>query len=489
MGSIALLAATLAVGGVVAAAGGAELLDEDLSHATHNVKGNVSVAYPLADGVRRVGGDNTSTGGHVVVEGKRLYVGAYGLGMRIFDISDPEKPRLLGGYTPGGPRADAVPDAIDVGARKFAFLNGTSRVGVDNRVRTQRSEFLDVTNPASPKLLAHFIGAADGEAHNGDVVDERWLWLPSGGSGSNGLRIYDLTPTLTTDSSRCAPAPQESGGDRSDGSGNPCAPRKIYGSKAASPPTDPVGEGNPTLLWEHSPYRQGRPVGAPFTHTHDISVYVDYPVRQPDGSLARRDIVLLAEGGSYLNDAGNTGSVFVIDITDPRKPVVLNRWLHERGPGHHPIRYHHEVQFLDGDRTVMLVTDEDLHNGCGGAGGATALRVSEDLTRVTEELSEWFIPAGTPAPVCSVHVFSSEGALVFFGSYNAGLQVVDYSEPRLPVQAGYYIAPGTTAWGALVHGEQVYVGDMARGLDVFELDDPELLLKLKLKVKPLKLLK
>jgi hypothetical protein len=103
---------------------------------------------------------------------------------------------------------------------------------------------------------------------------------------------------------------------------------------------------------------------------------------------------------------------------------------------------------------------------------------------VTEELSEWFIPLTTPAPVCSVHVFSSKGGLVFLGSYNAGLQVVDYSDPRAPVQAAYYQAPGTTAWGALYHDGYIYVGDMSRGLDVFELDDPELLLKLKIKVKP-----
>ncbi len=210
-------------------------------------------------------------------------------------------------------------------------------------------------------------------------------------------------------------------------------------------------------------------------------------MRQPDGTLAPRDIALLAEGGAYANDAGNTGSLFVIDITDPRNPVALNRWLHERGEGHHPIRYHHEAQFLDGDRSVILVADEDMHNGCGDVGGVTALRVSADLTRVTTELSEWFVPATTPAPVCSVHVFSSQGSLAFFGSYNAGLQVVDYSDPAKPVQAAYSIQPGTAAWGALVHGEQVYVGDMARGLDVFELDDPELLLKLKLKPKPVNL--
>jgi hypothetical protein len=452
VGRLALVFVVLVGGTVLAASGVADSGDSELAHATHNVGGNVAVAFPLADGIRRVGGDNTSTGGHVVVQGNRLYVGAYGLGLRIFDISDREQPRLIGQYMPGV-RADAVPDAAVFDGRQIAALNGTRRV-TSTELRTDKTEFLDVTNPANPRVLWTFVGAADGEAHNGDIVDVRRIWLASGGLGVNGLRIYDLNPLLGS---------------------TPAAPANLF-------------RGNPVALWEASPYRAGRPVGAAFTHTHDIEVYVDYPVAQPDGSYLPRDIALLAEGGNYIDNNGDTGSVFVIDITDPRNPVVLNRWLHERGPGHHPIRYHHEVQFVDGDRTLMLVTDEDLHNGCGGAGGITALRVSEDLTQVTEELSEWFIPAGTPAPVCSVHVFSSKGALVFLGSYNAGLQVVDYSDPRNPSQAAHYIAPGTTAWGALYHDDYVYVGDMARGLDVYALDDPELLLKVKLKVKPRQLL-
>ncbi len=448
-GRLALVAVMLVGGSALAASGVAESTDPELAHATHNVSGNVAVPFPLADGIRRVGGDNTSTGGHVVIQGKRLYVGAYGLGLRIFDISDRDDPKLIGKYMPG-PRADAVPDAAVFGSRHIATLNGTRRVTA-TELRTDKTEFLDVTNPANPKVLWTFVGPADGEAHNGDIVDARRLWLASGGIGVNGLRIYDLNPLLGA---------------------TPAAPATLF-------------RGNPVDLWTNSPHRAGRPVGAPFTHTHDIEVYVDYPVKQADGSYRPADIALLAEGGNYTDNNGNTGSVFVIDITNPQQPVVLNRWLHERGAGHHPIRYHHEVQFLDGDRTVMLVTDEDLHNGCGGAGGVTSLRVSEDLTQVTAELSEWFIPAGTPAPVCSVHVFSSEGSLVFFGSYNAGLQVVDFSDPASPDLAAYYIAPGTTAWGALVKDPYVYVGDMARGLDVYKLDDPELLLKLKLKVRPL----
>jgi hypothetical protein len=381
------------------------------------------------ENVDYVSGDNGFTGGHVAAQGNRLYLGSYGRGLRIYDISVAAAPRLIGEYAPGA-RADAPPDAAVFDGRHIAVLNGTRRThsSLPPQGRTDRTEFLDVTNPANPRVLWTFgPDQVDGESHNGDIVDARRIYLPSGGVGAQGLRIYDLNPLL------------------------------------GSPPGGPVNlfRGNPTALWESSPHRQGKPVGAAFTHTHDIEVYLNYQVE----GLGRRDIALLAEGGNYAGN-GNTGSLFVIDITNPRSPVVLQRWLHESGDGHHPIRYHHEAQFLASDPRVVLVTDEDLHNGCGSAGGITAVRLSADLRSATE-LSEWFIPFGTPAPVCSVHVFTSHGPFVFLGSYNAGLQVVDYSDPSEPRQVGHFIAEGTTAWGALYRNGYVYVGDMARGLDVF----------------------
>jgi len=438
------LAALIAGGLVMALAGvpaasGSSVVDDDV-HADHAPPGN-PITAPLASNVTLVDSDAGMTGGHVAAQGDRLYVGAYGAGMRIFSVADPANPRLIGEYLPGG-RADAVPDAAVFGKRHLAVLNGTRRVtGPVSEIRTDRSEFLDVTDPARPKLLWTFVGPDDGEAHNGDIVDNRKLWLPSGGTGTNGLRIYDLRPLLAK---------------------RPSAPANIL-------------RANPVDLWAASPYRAGRPVGPAFTHTHDITVYTDHPVTRADGSVARRDIALVAEGGSYTNEAGNTGSVFVIDVTDPKRPVALLRYIHQTGPGHHPIRYNHEAQLLDGDRQVMLITDEDLHHPCGegidtgvdnAGGGVVAVRLTPQLTDATE-LSEWFIPLGTPAPVCSVHVMSSLGDNAFFGAYNAGLQVVDYSDPANPVQAGQYIAPGTTAWGALAYRGYVYVGDVSRGLDTF----------------------
>jgi hypothetical protein len=283
-------------------------------------------------------------------------------------FSRPAEPRRIGQYVPGGARADAPPDAAVFGKRHIAVLNGTRRTSTHSAVpgdaRTDRTEFLDVTDPRNPRLQ-HTFGPdqVDGESHNGDIVDERRIYLPSGGVGAQGLRIYDLRPLLAK---------------------QPAAPRDVF-------------RGDPAELWARSPYRGDKPVGAPFTHTHDITVYPDH-----DGAgLGQRDIALLAEGGNYTGE-GDTGSVFVVDITNPAEPV----------------------------------------------------------------LSEWFIPLGTPAPVCSVHVFSSDDGLVFFGSYNAGLQVVDYSDPANPRRAGQYIAEGTTAWGAQEHEGYVYVGDMSRGLDV-----------------------
>src|SRR5687768_12981626 len=296
-----------------AAAGAALLGAAALPAAAHDGSEHAVIAAPLAaltvpslgvgENVSYVGGDYGFTGGHVVIEGNRLYLGSYGRGLHIYDISRPAEPRRIGQYIPGGVRADAPPDAAVFGKQHIAVLNGTRRTSTHSAVpgdaRTDRTEFLDVTDPARPRLL-HTFGPdqVDGESHNGDIVDKRRLYLPSGGTGGQGLRIYDLSPLVGTPNG---------------------APQNIF-------------RGNPTALWEASPYRNGRPVGAAFTHTHDIEIYVDHPVE----GLGLRDIALVAEGGNYLGN-GDTGSTFVIDVTDPRNPVVLYRFLHEKGVDHHPI--------------------------------------------------------------------------------------------------------------------------------------------------------
>jgi hypothetical protein len=397
-----------------------------------------------------------TTGGHSVIEGNRLYVGAYGMGMRMFNITNPADPVELGKYIPGprpgapdpdpGVRADAVPDAAVFDGRHIVSLGGTSRTA-----GAQQTEFLDWTDPANPKLLWRFDDAPTGESHNGDIVDARRWYVPSGTSTLN-FRIFDMNPLLQNP---------------------PAAPVRLTSK-------------NPVTLWQNSPHRKGRPVGTAFTHIHDLEVYTDRDVLLPqdqwvdstgdgiaDKTYAKRDIALLAEGGDYLS-GNNRGSLFILDITDPANPVALLRYQRPAGLGK-AVRYVHEAQFLQGQPDILVTTDEDMHNGCD-YGGATIHRVSEDLTQITE-LSQWFIGTGTPAGVCSTHVISSKGNYLFIGAYQAGLQVVDLTNPAQPRRAGQYIAGGANSWGALVHptapGFLTYVGDFgARGLDVFRFNPP-----------------
>lgn len=423
-----------------------------------------AAADPTASNVEHVANVPGNTGGHIVAQDDRLYMGNYGTGFTIYDNQDPATPVKVGQWMPGpkdgtdlGARADAVPDVwgVDVeGTRKhIVAFGGTSR-----HSSTTRTEFVDATDPADLELLWTFTGSTDGESHNSDVLDARGLWIPSGTSGqqgSGGLRIYDLNPLLQT------PA---------------AAPQNLF-------------RGSPATLWTNSPYRNGRPARSTYSHTHDVEAYLDYEILLPeaewvdqdedgiaDPTTATRDILLMVEGGSYLNDNGDTGGLYIIDITNPSAPVALNYWRNDIGsPVMKPIRYYHEVQFVKGLDNVMVVTDEDLHNGCN-AGGMTVLQAKDDLTQPLETKSQWFNGTdGDPhlAPICSMHVMSSKDGFLYDGSYNAGLQVIDLRNPAAPKEAGRFTFPGQNSWGALAHGDYVYTGDFgARGLDVFKFTPP-----------------
>jgi len=415
----------------------------------------VSTPVSTQENVRHLATVPGNTGGHVVAEGDRLYMGNYGTGLSAYDISNPRAPVKIGQYLPGpsnndgtdpGARADTVPDAAVWNNRHIVTLGGTSRAST-----TTQTEFLDFTDPARPQLLYRFRGGTDGEAHNGDIVDARKLWLPSGGGGSNGLRIYDMSPLLQTP---------------------PAAPVKLFA-------------GNPHSLWTASRYKShyNKPTGGSFNHTHDIEIYVDREIvlpewewvdqngdGTPDPTRGKRDIALLAAAGG-----GNTsGAVYVIDITDPRAPVVISKWQNPSGTGHNPIGYLHEAQFLHGDPNTIFVADEEMTSGCN-EGRLYTFSISDDLVH-TAKLGEWTVGSGAQdLPVClGSHVFSSNDRHVFMGAYAAGLQVIDLRNPAQPKRAGRFIVEGMNSWGALYYKGVVYVGDMGtRGLDVFEfIKDP-----------------
>src|ERR671915_2650929 len=179
--------------------GGIDVMDGHAQIADLTIGTPLPMPVTPPENVSYVTGDNGFTGGHVVTQGDRLSLGSYGRGPHIYDTRDPAAPQRIGAYPPGL-RVDTPPDAIDVGDRRFAVLNGTRRThsSLPAQARTDRTEWLDGTDPTAPKVL-HTFGPdqVDGEAHNGDIVDSRRLYVPSGGGGGPGPRVYDISPTGT----------------------------------------------------------------------------------------------------------------------------------------------------------------------------------------------------------------------------------------------------------------------------------------------------
>ena len=264
-----------------------------------------------------------------------------------------------------------------------------------------------------------------------------------------GLRIYDMSPLLESPTK---------------------PPKRIFA-------------GNPHTLWQQSPYRAfyGKPAGAAFNHTHDISIYVDRTILlpewdwvdsngdgTPDPTTGQRDIALLAGAGG-----GNNGALYVLDITDPAHPIAISKWQNPTGANDNAIAYLHEAQFLDGDPNTIYIADEDMTSGCD-EGRVYTVNISDNLADITKQ-GEWTIGGGQrDLPVClGAHVFSSHDRHVFMGAYAAGLQILDLTNPAQPKRAGRFVAEGMNSWGATYHNGVVYVGDMgARGLDVFQFNPP-----------------
>jgi hypothetical protein len=86
--SLALLA-VLPAGSAAHDGGGIDVMGGHAQIADLTLGSPLPVPVTPPENVSYVAGDNGFTGGHVVTEGDRLYLGSYGRGLHMYDISDP----------------------------------------------------------------------------------------------------------------------------------------------------------------------------------------------------------------------------------------------------------------------------------------------------------------------------------------------------------------------------------------------------------------
>lgn len=218
-----------------------------------------------------------------------------------------------------------------------------------------------------------------------------------------------------------------------------------------------------------------------------------------------------------------SGGTEVFDVRNPLNPVPVNA-TDENGiaPGWNDFIHHNSLRpngnkFRAGaapslkNGNVLLVTEEDYFNDgdevlCERAGSVQTWWV-EDLdgeayrsgspdtpgTGTISPLDRSNVPAefggGLSLPAgafCSAHWFDyHQSGIIAQGFYQAGLRFVDVRDPRNIKQYGYVTGGGSEVWDAYWVPERnargqatgkktnfVYTADLARGIDVFQVDLP-----------------
>ncbi|KAA2261573.1 hypothetical protein F0L68_15960 [Solihabitans fulvus] len=140
---------------------------------------------------------------------------------------------------------------------------------------------------------------------------------------------------------------------------------------------------------------------------------------------------------------------------------------------------------------LLFVTDEDFGATCADAGrllvvsldgsyqGQAWRSTPENPFRLTV-IGQWG-PAGNPGEQpnteCSAHFFApmpgvGDGNILVQTYYGQGTRFIDFSDPRHPVQVGYFVPKGSTAATPAFHDGLVYAAQYSHGIDVLRFTPP-----------------
>jgi len=355
-------------------------------------------------------GDRTApAASDIELAGDYAYVGSYGEGMVIVDISDPTKPVRAGVFAcPGGQNdVQLSPDA------RYAVMAIDTKKN-DCHPGQEGSVVLDVSDKTKPREIA-FIPIAVG-AHN-NTLDWPFLYIDNYPTSYHKLEVFSLA--------------------------DPAAPRKL-GQLDFGADSDGV----------HDSYVDHRPDGRTLLYAASIGntdvIDVSDPAKpkldlrfadprvtishQAEPNFNRTKLLVTDEfvGGTEVPVCGQVGNV--------RLPVQLPLVgdLTDIGALH--------IYALNADGSVR-------GNGVDGWLGSLNLPL-----------------ALNPTGGCTIHVFwqaPDEDRLVT-AWYGRGTQAFDFSDAANPVRLGSFLPTGGDVWSAKPHKGYIFTGDIVRGMDVLQ---------------------
>jgi len=358
--------------------------------------------------------DQADSGAGIWVDGDLAYVSGLNSGFHVIDVSKPDAPKVVGQISGD--------DVYSRDADLIQYPDGTKVVVL--ATQSGGMTFVDVSDPTMPEILS----------------------------------IVDINPNHNL-----AVVP---------------GTHVVYNSPSN-------GAGNPNEIVDASDPRDPKVVGEFGDHgCHDTSFYVDE-----------------TQGKARAYCAGVAASE-IWDIADPLKPqliaTVSNPCMDRTVRGSNCRGLHHSA-FVNDDATILMLGDEFM--GGGGPGCQAHVETGDgsvsspigalwfyDLTdEANPELLGWFAPtiplerhlaavlgvdptnpAGAARGVsCTSHFGQAVPGhdLVVMGWYNAGVLLIDFSDPAEPRQVDQWLGGGS-AWDARIHNGYIFTGDINYGLEV-----------------------
>lgn len=187
------------------------------------------------------------------------------------------------------------------------------------------------------------------------------------------------------------------------------------------------------------------------------------------------------------------------DVSDPVNPKIISRIPRTSAAAE---IFHSSAWSWDGntialgdEATGAIAPHAACYTGKETVGAIWFLDVTDPTAPVRRS---WYsVPVRGPG-VCTAHNFNviplPEKDVLVAGFYNAGITVVDFTDPAAPREVGYYrnwgnpVGPpadqipdaggvsfkerGLDVWSAYWFNGAIYANGGSRGLDVFTLDDP-----------------
>jgi hypothetical protein len=348
--------------------------------------------------------------------GNYAFVGSYGEGVVIVDISDPTHPRRVGKFScPGGQNdIQLSPDG-----RYLALAVETT----SNKCHPsdEGTAILDISDPTSPVEIA-WIGQdklVDGSHNN--TLDWPYLYVDQYTNTYSKLEIFDLS--------------------------TPSKPKKVGGIDYGGQ------DSHHDLIVDHRPDGKSFAYAASINFSDVIDVTdVTKPVlreriRDPQVTISHqaepnfdRSLLLVTDefggGAAGPGCGGNPAATvpgseaFPPQVKDPASIGALHMYK------------------LDKDGTIAG------ENGLQKAGVFNIPYTAQD----------------DPEKGCTIHVFwqAPDQNRLVTAWYGRGTRVVDFSNPALPKQLAWFIPTGGDTWSAKPHNGYIYSGDIVRGLDIFK---------------------